>query len=91
MGALVAAVLSILQSFFQYLIPWALMFLSFTIVSGIVLPKVYEFLNISGISLVQSFTGLAGYFISVLKLDVCFNLVFSALATATVIRFIRRV
>jgi phosphatidylserine synthase len=91
MGALVAAVLSILQSFFQYLIPWALMFLAFNIVSSVVLPKIFEFLSNVNISLVQTFTGLAGYFISVLKLDVCFNLVFSALATATVIRFIRRV
>jgi hypothetical protein len=87
MGALIAAVLSVLQAFFQYLIPWALLYLTFALLTSIVLPMINQFL--SNIPLVQNFSGLAGYFISVLKLDVCFNIIFSALATATVIRFIR--
>ncbi len=87
MGALIAAVLSVLQAFFQYLIPWALLYLTFALLTSIVLPMINQFL--SNIPFVQNFSGLAGYFINVLKLDVCFNIIFSALATATVIRFIR--
>ncbi|MGB9730190.1 MAG: hypothetical protein ACPL1B_10050 [Thermoprotei archaeon] len=87
MGALIAAVLSVIQAFFQYLIPWALLYLTFALLTSIILPLINQFL--SNIPLVQSFSGLAGYFISVLKLDVCFNMVFSALATSIIIRFIR--
>ena len=87
MGALIAAVLSVLQAFFQYLIPWAILYLTFALLTSIILPMITNFL--SGIPLVQTFSGLAGYFINVLKLDICFNMIFSALATSTVIRFIR--
>jgi hypothetical protein len=82
------AVLSVLKSFFMYLIPYSLIYLSLLLIESLIFPLVTNYL--SSFNLTQTFTGLAAYFIDALKLDICLNNIFTALATAAIIRYLRR-